>query len=658
MLFTASAEVTRIQIEQRRAFADGAHFGNTGAYEAISGRLFFAVDPENKANGRITDLDLANRNANGQVEFWADFFLLQPIDPAKGSGRLLYDVHNRGNKLALWTFNEGLRSNDPLTMEHAGNGFLFRQGYSLLWTGWNGDVAEDGTGRLLAGLPLARQKDGKPLTGRNYVEFSVDEKTYSRAFFESPWGSPKAYPSASLDNAEATLTMRPDRATAAVEVARKDWAFAEFKEGRAVVNATSLYLKTGFKPGWIYELVYTARDPRVSGLGLAGLRDAVAFFRYGGSGNPAMGRLQQAYIFGISQSGRLGHHFFYEGLNLDEKKQKVFDGAILHVAGAGKGLFNYRFAMATVYGTYRRANLSPADFFPFAATLQTDPLSGKKGESLARLRKGVGMPKIFFVQTGTEYWSRAASLLHTDVEGEKDIKIDENVRIYSIAGAQHLGGGKTDKGICQYPRSPLKHRGPVLRALLVAMDNWVSEGGEPPASCYPRIDDGTLVDLATFGKQFPKISGVMTPAVRYQPLQLDPGSRWHSEGIADKVPAEAGEAYRTLVPAVDVDGNELAGIRLPEVRVPLATYMGWNLRDEKYGAGGVLAGLHGGYLALPLRRVAGDPRLPILERYPTRENYLGKYTDAVLDLQQQGYLLDEDAVRMLKQAAGQDLWGQ
>ncbi len=653
---SASAEVTRIRIDQQKSFAEGARFGKTGAYEAVSGRLYFAVDPENPANERITDLNLAPLNKNGRVEFWADFFLLQPIDPAKGNGRLLYDVHNRGNKLALWTFNEGERTNEPSSMEHAGNGFLFRQGYSLLWTGWNGDVAADGTGRLLAGLPVAKQNNGKPVTGRNYVEFSVDEKVYSRSFFSSPWGAPKAYPSVSLDNKGAILTLRPNRSEPAVEVQREDWAFAEFTNGKVVPNPTSLYIKSGFNPGWIYELVYTAKDPRVSGLGLAGLRDAVSFFRYAESENPAMGSIERAYVFGISQSGRLIHHFFYEGLNLDEKDHAVFDGAIIHVPGSGKGLFNYRFAMATVYGTYRRGNFSPADFFPFAAIPQIDPVTGQSGDSMSRLRKRKAMPKLFFVQTATEYWSRAASLLHTDVEGERDLEIDPNVRIYFIAGAQHLGGGKTDKGICEFPRNPLKHRGPVLRALLIAMDEWVTNDDEPPASRYPRIDDGTLVDLKTYRKQFPLIHGVAPPPAYYQPLRLDPGPRWFSEGIADIVPPKVGKPYRSLVPAVDSDGNELAGIRLPDVAAPLATYLGWNLRDQTYGDGGALAGLHGGYLEFSKDKNSDDPRPSIHERYPTRLSYTEKYVRALEALLKGRYLLDEDAVRMTRELAERDLW--
>ena len=653
------ADVTRVEIDERRPFAHGYRFGQTDAYEKLSGRMYFEIDPTEEVNARVCDLQLAPQNAAGRVEFWVDFFLLRPIDPAKGNGCLLYDVHNRGNKLALWTFNDAERSESPSTMAHAGNGFLMREGYSILWTGWNGDVVDDGTGRLLAGLPIAKSPDGGALTGLNYVEFIVDKPKHSETFYYSPWGKSAAYPTVDMKDPSARLTLRANRKSEAVAVPREKWAFADFEKGKRTPNPTSLYIEDGFKPGWIYELVYTARDPRVSGLGLAGLRDAISFFRYDqnaidSSGKPLVARCDRTIIFGVSQSGRMIHHFMYEGMNRDGQGRPVFDGALIHVAGAGKGLFNHRFGMATVYGTQLRQNLSSADFFPFAPVHQEDPVTGAKGDSFARLRGKGDLPKTFFVQTSTEYWSRAASLLHTDVQGTRDLALEDSTRVYLIAGAQHLGATSTDRGICRYMRSPLKHRGPVLRALLQSMDAWISNGTKPPDSEHPRISDGTLVSVDVFRKQFPKIAGVDTPTECYQPLRLNPGDRWLTKGIADHVPPLQGKPYRTLVPAVDADGNELAGIRLPEVEVATATYMGWNLRDPALGAVGVLADLNGSYLPLPKSRRDDDSRRPIDERYKSKSDYIAEYAAAVSKLCDKRFLLADDAMLMLREAAARD----
>lgn len=658
----AEAGLVRVEVEEHVPFAGGVSFGRSGAYELIEGRLFFETDPKDPANARIADIGLAPVNVRGLVEFWADFTLLLPADPAKGNGTLLYDVHNRGNKLALWTFNDGVRSNTPRDPEHTGQGFLMREGYSLLWTGWSGEVQEDGTGRLLGGLPVAKNPDGSPVTGRNHVEFSVDETVKSRAFFHSPWGVSAAYPAVSLDHGDATLTKRSSREDVPVEVPHEDWAFARWENDTVVPDPTSLYLKDGFEPSAIYDLVYTARDPRVSGLGLAGVRDAVAFLRHeeqvpDGPANPLFGHLDRTVIFGVSQSGRFIHQFLYDGFNLDSEGRRVFDGALVHVAGGGKGLFNQRFGMATVYGRHREGQLSPTDYFPFAPMEQTDPLTGKSGDSFSRLREKGGVPKVFFVQTSTEYWSRAASLLHTDVEGKRDLELDPYVRIYLIAGSQHLDGSADikAKAPCRYDLNPIMHRGPVLRALLDALDLWVRDGTEPPESRYPRLADGTLVDLETFRASFPRIPGVETPAHRYRPLRLDPGPRWEKEGILDHVPPKVGEPYVTLVPAVDSDGNERAGIRLPEIAAPRGTATGWNLRDEAYGAGGALAGLPGSWFPFAEtkaeREAAGDPRPSLEERYGDRDGRLNAVVASLLELRQGGYLLDEDVTRLLEQAA-------
>ncbi|MCB1078566.1 MAG: hypothetical protein KDM64_12130, partial [Verrucomicrobiae bacterium] len=280
-----------------------------------------------------------------------------------------------------------------------------------------------------------------------------------------------------------------------------------------------------------------------------------------------------------------------------------------------------------------------------------DPVTGETGDTLARLRVKHAVPKIFFVQTATEYWNRAASLLHTDVEGKIDLDVDPNVRLYFIAGTQHLGGGPTDPGICRLPRNPVKHRGPVLRALLTAMDRWITDGTEPPASRYPRIDDGTLVTLETFRKQFPAIPGVELPSMLNQPLRLDLGPRWKDEGIADFVPPVIGKPCHTLVPAVDEDGNELAGIRLPEIAVPTATCLGWNQRADLPS---VLSDLDGGYLEFPktkeAREASGDPRRAVSERYPSRSDFVLKRMNAIEELRRERFLLDFDAVAMIRPA--------
>lgn len=648
-------EVVLVEVAERSAFAEGRSFGPAGAYERIRGRMYLETDPLAEANGRISDLKLAPRNAGGKVESWTDFFLLKPADAKKGNGLLLYDVNNRGNMLALWTFNDGERTNDPKTAAHAGNGFLMRHGYALLWCGWNGKVQADDTQRLLAGLPVAKQ-DGKTITGRAHLEISSTEKVFSRAFSWSPWGIGAAYPAVSLDHAEASLTMRPHRGAEGVDVPRSEWAFARWEDGKVIPDATHVYVREGLRPGWLYDLVYTAKEPRVTGLGLTALRDCVSYFRYGeGAENPLAGAIQKACVFGISQSGRVIHHFLYEGLNVDERGRGVFDGALIHVAGAGKGMFNYRFRMSTEFGTQHEGHLSGSEFFPLAPLPQTDPVSGESGDSLERSRKQGHVPKIIFTQTSTEYWSRAASLLHTDVEGQTDLRLPEDVRVYLIAGAQHLGASDGTPGICQQPRNTLDDRGPVQRAMLVALADWMQTGKAPPPSRHPTLGEGTLVDIEAWRAQFPKIPGCGLPTVHYQPARLDFGPRFQSEGIADVVPPKMGKEFRTLLPAVDADGNETSGIRLPEVAVPLGTYTGWNLRAAKFGAETALAPLDGMFLPFARTRAerekSGDPRLSVRERYPTRAEYLSRLTEAALKLRGEGFLLDEDVVRILERGA-------
>ena len=651
----AHAEVTRVEITHRAPFAEGRSFGAAGAYECIRGRLHLETDPQNPANERISDLRRAPRNARGKVESWSDFSLLKPVDAAKGNGVLLYDVNNRGNMLALWTFNDGERTNDPKTGAHAGHGFLMKHGFSVLWCGWNGEVQADDTQRLLCGLPIATE-NGRTITGSAHLEISSTEKVFSRAFSWSPWGVGAAFPSVSLDNADATLTMRPHRGAEGFEVPRAEWAFGRWENEKLIPDATNLHVKAGFRPGWLYDLVYTAKEPRVTGLGLTAMRDCVAFFRHGAAkDNPLAGAVQKACVFGISQSGRVIHHFLYEGLNGDEQGRRVFDGALIHVAGSGKGMFNHRFRMSTEYGTQHEGHLSGSEFFPLAPLPQTDPVTGESGDSLARSRKSGHTPRILFTQSSTEYWSRAASLLHTDVEGKTDLTLPEDVRVYLVAGAEHLGKSDGTPGICQQPRNTLDDRGPVLRAMLMNLVDWVKHGKAPPPSRHPRLKDHTLVSFDEWKAQYPKIPGHHLPSQAYQPPRLDFGPRFHSEGIADIIPPKAGKPFRTLLPAVNADGNETSGILLPEVAVPLGTYTGWNLRSPQVGAETMLSPLDGMFIPFARtkaeREKTGDPRPSLEERYPSRAEYLSRLTDAAKKLKAEGFLLEEDVTRIIERAS-------
>jgi hypothetical protein len=668
------AQVVRIKIDRREPFAEGHPFGSAGAYEKLEGSLYLEADPNTAGNRRVADLRLAPRNRAGKVEYRTDFFLLKPVDPSKGNHRLFYDVNNRGNKIAMGTFNDhgGL---DPSTLADAGNGFLMRQGYSVLWTGWSGDVVP-GDHRMAIDLPVAMDH-GKPVTGKVYAEIEVGviqlyernvggggtavDPTRTMASAPLVWANSKGYPAADLDPGTATLTKRERRSDPAIAIPPEQWSFSRLESDRVIPDASHVLLKEGFRPGWLYDLVYVGRDARVVGLGLAGVRDAISFFRYEsrdrtGTPNPLAGAIQRAYGYGGSQSGRFLNHFVWAGFNGDGQGRIVFDGVVAHVPGSGKGLFNSRFAQTTRHGSHHEENLYPSDFFPFTSTPEVDPVTGQRGDVLELARAAHVVPKIFYVQTSTEYWSRAASLLHTDVEGKRDVPLDPNVRIYLETGAAHnaMTGGAYAHEVNRLDSRPLS------RALLVALDRWAGAGVSPPESRYPRIADGTLVDLARFRASFPKIPGAKLPEGYYAPLRLDPGPRWQTLGIADNVPPKVGPPYRTLVPAVDSTGNDIAGIRLPDVAVPLATYAGWNLRAAAWGAEGMLTRWMGSSWPLPRtaeeRAATGDSRRSVRERYPTQADYVARVRQAALELVRQRFLLDEDVAPIVTRAEQVTVW--
>ena len=643
----AAARVERIEILSRQDFAPGIEFGDAGAYEKLRGRAFFALDPNAAANAPVTDLKLAPRDARGLVEFSAEFLVLRPKVTARGNGTLLYEVNNRGNIAILRQLHEASFSNDPATVADAGNGFLFRRGVTLVWSAWATDVAtRPGDNRLVLRAPIAT-KDGASITGKVAYELIVDAPR-ATARFTGLLGT--AYPFANDGDPDVVLTERQRRADERRPIPRAAWSFVEPSEGG---SASEIALDGGFKPGRIYELVYTARDPIVAAAGMAGIRDLLSYLR----SNPLAGAPapRTSLIFGISQSGRLIQTMLLRGLHVDEDGRAVFDGAFVHVAGGGKGGFDYRFAMPTRHFSVLEDHIYPTDFFPFATVSARDSATGAEGSILDRARALGAVPKLFYVNNSSEYWNRAASLIATDPDGERDLPPAPEARIYLIAGAQHYVGALSERGIFANCVNTLNHYR-AMRALMLAFERWVRDGVEPPPSTYPRIADGTLVTVAAHGKAFPGIPDFRLPEGNLRPPRLDFGSRFETDRVAEQVPPRMGKPFATLVPRPDADGLDQGGIALPEVLLPLGTRTGFNTRNEAAGFSGATGRWDGSFLPFARteaeRQASGDPRPSLEARYVSRAAYEEKVRAAAADVVRRGFLLPQDVDALVGEAGG------
>jgi len=658
---TARAELKLLEILRREPFAGGADFGETGPYEKLAGIARFAVDPDHPRNKDIIDLHLAPRNREGRVEFEADVYLLAPKDLAKGNRALLYDVNNRGNKLALGMFNNGGGGNDPTTPADAGNGFLFRRGYTVVWCGWIGELLS-GNGRLLLRPPVVTE-DGKPVRGVVRYEMVADAPAETLPLSRREGHG--SYPPTARGEAEGVLTWRLRETDARVVIPRGQWSLvrqpiAKVEQGvQGTLEQIRCRVAGGFRPGYIYELICEAEGPIVQGLGFAATRDLISFLRYDETarnplrlpgGKPA---IERTHGFGVSQSGRFLRHFVYQNFNIDEQGRRVFDGLMPHVAGGGLGFFNHRFAQPTRHNGQHEEHLYPADIFPFTYADSTDPYSKRSDGILRRTLKenAAALPKIMHTQSAAEYWHRSGSLVHTDPLGEKDADIPESVRIYAFGGTQH--GPAADPpghGIAQNLLNPGNYK-PQLRALLDALDDWVKRDIAPPASVYPRIDKGTLVGWKQSETGFPALPGVRYPEVIQQPSARDLGPDFAIRGIISREPPVLIGPYFVKVPKSGPDGNDLGTLLPAEVAVPVATYTGWNLRRRDVGAEDMLASLMGSYLpfarTMAEAKATGDPR-PVLEtRYGSFAEYKRRLGAQCGDMVKQRYLLQEDAKRIL-----------
>ncbi len=643
----SEAGVTRLEITRREVVLNGRPFGAAGPYEKLSGTVHFALDPKAPRNLGIIDLALAPRNPQGLVEFSADFYLLKPVDPARGNGRLFYEAGNRGTKRILSVFQGGLGADDPTSAADFGNGALMQQGFTLLWMGWQWDVP---AGRMRMAIPVATDA-GRAITGLVRGNFIPGASATVASVADR---GHDAYPVVDPQSADHVMYVRTLPADAPTVVPRARWRFS----GPATVT-----LDGGFEAGRIYDVVYLARDPRVVGVGLAGTRDLISFFKHAtaAGGNPSSG-LRHAIGWGISQTGRFLRHFVYEGFNEDEQGRIVFDGVFDQVGGAGRGSFNHRFGQQS-RDQLQHFNIQyPVDMFPFTDDDQTDPVTGTTDGLLARARRTNTVPKFVHLLTNSEYFNRAGSLVHTDVTGTRDVPPPGTTRIYMVASAPHIVGAFppapfADKDfVGQADMNPLVYT-PVIRAVFRALDAWIEDGTAPPPSRYPTLADGTLTSPEQAG--WPGVPGFMLPQAPMTTYRLDLGPEW-AKGVVTKEPPGLGPAFVSRVPAVDDAGNGRGGIRLPQIAVPLATHTGWNYRHPSIGAPDRLASEIGAYLPLPRTRAdrdrTGDGRRSIEERYVSREDYVGRVALAALTLVQERYLLAEDVPEMLVQAAAHYDW--
>ncbi|MBL8628823.1 MAG: hypothetical protein JNM81_04295 [Rhodospirillaceae bacterium] len=651
----ARADVDRIEIFERMPFADGKTFGNVGAYERIRGRLTFTADPNAPENQTIVDLKVTPRDAQGRVSYSADFIMFKPVDPTRSNGRILYDVNNRGSMVMFSVFNNARGGNQMNSPEQAGNGFLFEQGYTLISSGWTWDITP-GEGRLRADLPTAGD-GGRIITGRVNGEISVTEATDSAQHIGM---MSVGYPPANPEDPEAVLTVRSSALGARTAIPRSQWRFGRKQNGQMFYDPTYITLDSGFKPGAIYAVTYTAREPRVVGLGLAAIRDAVAFFRYNradrvGAPNPIIepkGELPKyAIAFGHSQSGRLLNAFVYGGFAADGRNRPVFDGIYAAMPGAGRGSFNYRFAQSSRHFSPDVELDYPTDSFPFSTGTSTDPITKITASTLDKA--GAFVPKTFIVNGASEYWARSASLNHINVDGSADIVPDERTRVFLMTGAQHNPARGGDRGQFNVCRNPLDYR-PLSRALLMHLDAWATTNRAAPRNAVPQVADNSAGTIKQYAEAFPKIPAVRLPTQLLEPPRLDFGPRFNSEGIADTVPPKVGATYAVRVPMPDENGLDMGGLRLPELEVPLGTYVGWNIQNAATGAPERLGRWDGSFFPFArteLERAANnDPRRSITERYPTRDAYVEAYSAAAVALAEKEVILAMDVNPMIERA--------
>jgi hypothetical protein len=678
------ARIARIEITKVEPAFEGKSFGAIGAYEKLTGKAYGAVDPKARGNRIIQDIELAPKNAKGEVEYVTDIEILRPRDVAKGNGTLLVEVVNRGNKLALRNFNAEVPNDgaDWNAVKSGGDGFLMKEGYTVIWFGWQADLVA-GNNRVRLQVPVAKNKDGSPITGilRSEMVVPAPAKSLplSNGFFTARIHT--AYPTASTDNTKPlaggflpNLTVRAKENAPRVTIPASDWSFGTCDDGKpAEINDTNICLKAGFQPGKLYELVYHAKDPLVLGLGFAALRDVGTFFKFekkdaAGNANPVYRADNKAIVVGTSQSGRFIRSYLHLGFNVDEKGRMAYEGAKPHIGG-GLMPLNVRFGHPGRAWGDQIDHLYQAYDFPFHYASQYDPITKRRQGILDRCVANGTCPKLFHVATALEVFEGRQSLGLTDPLGSKDVPDPKSVRTFILASTQHSAAPlplptAPPFGNCVQQSNPNPHTW-AMRALLTELKDWVKTGKTPPESITPRIDNGTLVapnQVRVPGIPANAYGNVQRPALRYipnhNPLQVfDFGPQYNagdSSGVITIEPPKPGvQSYGILVSQADSDGMDAGGVKSIYQQVPIATMMSWNVgRKDRFEDGFCL--FQGAYIPLAKskaeREQTGDPRPSVEERYPSKEAYVQAIRKAAEASVKQRMLLEEDARFLIKQA--------
>jgi hypothetical protein len=689
------SRITKVEISSRVIAYGGASFGSVGQYETLRGIAYGEVDPNDPLNEVITDIKLAPRNARGMVEYNMDFWISKPVNMANANGTLLHDVPNRGRVRTLEINVGGSGENN------AGDGFLQRQGFVLADNGWQGDVS---TG-LQIRLPIARNRNGSEITGRVRAEYILDAPTSTVDVT-----TPPAYEAVSTNNSGAVMTRRVHQDDPREVIPNSQWAFADCSSTPfpGVPSTKKVCLNGNFDTNHIYELLYTAKNPMVLGLGFAATRDFISFLRNSNGAstakcsrrdvgqilgalfedddswlgglfrrhapcpdagphleNPLGDSIRNVIIYGSSQSGRWIRSFIQLGFNQDENRNLVVEGAIPHKA-SNRGAFNVRFGQPDrLSGTQHTEQQYPGAESPQTWGVYNDRISQVRAGQLDRCRRTDSCPKIFHTNTDTEYWQALMALNTTNSEGTRDLKIPRNVRIYLFSGTRHGGGDVTAQPPSVLPNPPLacqmrNNSNPFIhgqRALLLALQDWIVRGSEPPASLYPRLDDGTLVPLSHIRYPFIPAVNFTLEGMTNQKSYLDRGPLFNVEdisGVMREPPIKKG-TYPVRQPQVDQDGNTIAGLPTTNMLVPLGTYLGWNVRKAGFSEGDS-CDLNGAFVpffrTLAERQAAGDPRPSLQERYSSHADYVAKVTAAAETLVNRRLLLPDDAAFLIQQAQG------